>query len=47
MSELFLKRIEPVRHHLSLLDRIYVEKGTVEDWDQLHYLHYKAEVLGI
>lgn len=34
-------------HKLSLLDRIYVERGTKEDWDLLHELHYKAENLGI
>lgn len=34
-------------HQLSLLSRIYVEKGSKEDWDLLHELHYKAETLGI
>lgn len=32
---------------LSLLPNIYVERGTKEDWDLLHELHYKAENLGI
>lgn len=36
----------PKKPRLSLLDKIYVEKGTVEDWNELHALHYKAEVLG-
>ena len=47
MSELFVKRIEPIKHRWGLLDRGYVEKGAVADWNQLHCLHYKAEVLGI
>jgi hypothetical protein len=34
-------------HRLSLLPRIYVEKGTKADWDLLHELHYKATNLGI
>lgn len=34
-------------HQLSLLSRIYVEKGSKDDWDLLHELHYKAETLGI
>lgn len=37
----------PENHALSLLSRIYVERGTKEDWDLLHELHYKAENLGI
>lgn len=37
----------PVGHKLSLLDQIYVERGTKADWDLLHELHYKAENLGI
>ena len=35
------------KHSLSLLKNIYVERGTREDWDLLHELHYKAENLGI
>lgn len=35
------------RHTLSLLPNIYVERGTKDDWDLLHELHYKAENLGI
>lgn len=31
----------------SLLGEIYVEKGTREDWEEFHALHYKAEVLGV
>lgn len=32
---------------LSLLSQIIIERGTTEDWDLLHELHYKAENLGI
>lgn len=41
------RRQVPADHALSLLPRIYVERGTKEDWDLLHELHYKAERLGI
>lgn len=41
------RRATPNRHSLSLLPEIYVERGTKEDWDLLHELHYKAENLGI
>lgn len=40
-------RPAPHNHLLSLLPEIYVERGTKEDWDLLHELHYKAENLGI
>lgn len=43
-------RVERFRHanpELSLLDNIYVEKGSLEDWKILHELHYKAANLGI
>lgn len=41
------RRAVPEHHALSLLPRIYVERGTKADWDLLHELHYKAEKLGI
>lgn len=41
------RRQVPAKHSLSLLPEIYVERGTKEDWDLLHELHYKAENLGI
>jgi len=55
MSEIILldnpdalvKRLKHDKPRLSLLDRIYVEKGTLDDWKKLHELHYKAENLGI
>lgn len=37
----------PSNHQLSLLPQIYVERGTKQDWDLLHELHYKAKNLGI
>jgi hypothetical protein len=41
------RRPLPAHHSLSLLPRIYVERGDKHDWDLLHELHYKAERLGI
>lgn len=41
------RRPLPARHSLSLLPEIYVERGTKDDWELLHELHYKAENLGI
>lgn len=37
----------PKNHTLSLLSDIYVERGSKDDWDLLHELHYKAENTGI
>lgn len=41
------RRARPAGHRLSLLDRIYIERGTKEDWEVLHELHYKADKTGI
>lgn len=41
------RNIEAGRHQLSLLSNLYVERGTLEDWKQLHELHYKSSNLGI
>lgn len=41
------RRPTPADHKLSLLPRIYVERGDKNDWNLLHELHYKAERLGI
>lgn len=47
-EDALIKRLDvPNPHKLSLISKIYVEKGTREDWEELHALHYKAEVLGI
>lgn len=48
MSDVLIeRRATPKPHLLSLLPDIYVERGTKEDWNLLHELHYKAENLGI
>jgi ABC-type ATPase with predicted acetyltransferase domain len=36
-------RVAEPRPRFSLLDRMYVERGTKDDWELLHELHYKAE----
>ena len=41
------RRAVPSKHSLSLLPEIYVESGSIDDWNLLHELHYKAENLGI
>ena len=41
------RRPAPVDHILSLMSEIYVERGSKEDWDLLHELHYKSENLPI
>lgn len=41
------RREVPNPHLLSLLPEIYVERGTKEDWEILHELHYKGSSLGI
>ena len=46
-SDILVERRDHHRAQLSLLDRIYVERGSLEDWKLLHELHYKAANLGI
>lgn len=46
-SWIITRQQRPANHQLSLLSEIYIERGTKEDWDELHDLHYKAEKLGI
>lgn len=41
------RRVVPKGATLSLLPEIYIERGTIDDWNLLHELHYKAENLGI
>ncbi len=41
------RRDVPVKPRFSLLDQIYIEHGTKDDWEEFHALHYKAESLGI
>lgn len=44
---LIVRKPIPTNHLLSLLNEIYIEPGTKEDWELLHELHYKADTLGI
>ena len=46
-DEYLIERREYGKPRFSLLDRIYIEKGSREDWEEFHALHYKAEALGI
>lgn len=47
-DDIFLERLPGAGNKpLSLLKDIYVERGTIDDWNLLHELHYKAENLGI
>ncbi|MDY7537601.1 hypothetical protein QN372_00410 [Undibacterium sp. RTI2.1] len=47
MDILIERRAAPVGHKMSLLSQIYIERGTKEDWELLHELHYKADSIGI
>lgn len=42
-SEIIIQRNENPEPYFSLLDDMWIERGTKEDWDELHALHYKAE----
>lgn len=44
MNDVVIQRIETQSddHVFSLLEDMVVERGTKEDWDKLHHLHYKA-----
>lgn len=41
------KRHGPFDHRFSLLNKIYVERGTAADWSELKALHYKASETGV
>jgi ABC-type ATPase with predicted acetyltransferase domain len=41
------RRQVPKGHQLSLLQHVYVERGTHEDWAALEALHYKSSKLGV
>ena len=47
MSEIEIKRNENPKPRISLLDDMIVEKGTVDDWNLLKNLHYKAHILPV
>src|SRR4051812_18337259 len=40
-----IERVDAPRPRFSLLGEMFVEKGSIDDWDKLHDLHYKAEEL--
>lgn len=42
-----IERVDAPRARLTLLDGMRVERGTKEDWDELHALHYKAEGMAL
>ncbi len=44
-DDIFIERIATPQPRFSLLDDMWVERGTKADWDALHALHYKAETL--
>lgn len=47
-GDIRIERVEDAgSHKLSLLKDLYVERGTLDDWKQLHELHYKSSNLGI
>lgn len=45
--ETIIKRDSAPRPRFSLLDSMFVERGSKADWDLLHDLHYKAEKLPV
>lgn len=42
-NDVIIERNDSAKPYFSLLDDMWIERGTKEDWDQLHQLHYKAE----
>lgn len=44
-TETIVTRSDSARARFALADEMFVERGTVEDWNLLHDLHYKAEKL--
>lgn len=44
-TETHVERSTQPSARFSMLDEMFVERGTVDDWNLLHDLHYKAEVL--
>lgn len=45
--EIIIERPAVIRPRFSLMDEMFVERGTIDDWNLLHDLHYKAEGLPI
>lgn len=44
-TEAIVTRSDDARARFSLADEMFIERGTIEDWNLLHDLHYKAEKL--
>jgi hypothetical protein len=44
-TETIVTRSDSARARFSLADDMFIERGTIEDWNLLHDLHYKAEKL--
>jgi len=42
-ADIFVERTLNPKSEFSLLDEMWIEKGTKEDWAELHGLHYKSE----
>lgn len=42
-QDVLVERLMPEPRQLSLLRDVYIERGTNEDWQALHELHYKAD----
>lgn len=40
-----IERIDAPRQRYAMMDEMFIERGTKDDWNQLHELHYKAEKL--
>lgn len=47
LVDTLIERENAPRARFSLMDEMFVERGTKADWDLLHELHYKAEKLPI
>lgn len=45
MEDISCEYVADPKPKFSLIDDMWVERGTKADWDQLHDLHYKAETL--
>jgi len=41
--DILIERHDAPTPHFSLLDTMWIERGTREDWEELHGLHYKTE----
>lgn len=44
-EDIYIERNDAAKGRYSLIDTMRVERGTIEDWYQLHEFHYKAETI--